>query len=151
MLCFSFFCAFMFAGISQQWSEQDDQQQLGCGVWSKPTVGTRQCHDAECYWANQQLHQNPPGSASSGFSLSSIQSSEVCVQSLFKCETWIHSQHLTVSNIITVLLFQQQTRSQIQCTSLLYTVSVMSLLVFYFHFYFDSEIVSVFSYHQMSI
>lgn len=129
MLCLSFFCAFIFAGISQQWSEQDDQQQLGCGVWSKPTVGTRQCHDAECYWANQQLHQNPPGSASSGFSLSSVQSSEVCVQSLFKCETWIHSQHLTVSNMITVLLFQQHTDMTITDTVYHFTVCLVSLLL----------------------
>lgn len=33
----------------------------------------------------------------------------VALLSLFKCETWMHSWHLALSSIITVLLFQQHT------------------------------------------
>lgn len=94
-------CVFVFSGFRQQWSEQDDQQQPGCGVWPQPAVGTRQRHDAECYWANQQLHQSSAGPASSDFSLSSIPS-PCCLCSSVKhgctVDIWLSAASLRYSS-----------------------------------------------------
>lgn len=77
----------------------------------------------------------------------------VTLQSLFKCETRMHSWRLALSSIIMVLLFQQHTDMKITDTMDHFTVCLVSLLLpfMFWLLLICPEMVSVFSYHQKSI